>query len=60
MKDIGEKSENKVPNSKSALESIKAIMEEAKGKNVFQAIEDPSEWQREIRKEWDRDFSHIK
>ncbi len=29
----------------------------SKGKDLFKNIEDPSEWQREIRKEWDRDFS---
>ena len=35
---------------------IKEILQSAKGKNLFQDIEDPSEWQRQIRKEWDRDF----
>jgi len=36
--------------------SIKKILDKAKGKNLFQDIKDPVEWQREIRKEWDRDF----
>jgi hypothetical protein len=35
-------------------------MEEAEGKNLFADIKDPSEWQRELRKEWDRDFDHIR
>ncbi len=37
-------------------ERIKALLDDAKGKNLFADIEDPSEWQRQIRKEWDRDF----
>lgn len=37
-------------------QKIKQILDEAKGKNLFKDIEDPSEWQRQIRKEWDRDF----
>ena len=36
-------------------ERIKKILDEAKGKDLFKDIEDPSEWQRELRKEWDRD-----
>ncbi|RKR85559.1 hypothetical protein BDD43_5830 [Mucilaginibacter gracilis] len=44
------------PKAQSASERIKKILEEAKGKDLFKDIEDPSEWQREIRKEWDRDF----
>lgn len=39
-----------------SLERIKKILDEAKGKNLFKDIEDPVEWQRKIRKEWDRDF----
>ena len=39
-----------------SLERIKKILDEAKGKNLFKDIEDPVEWQREVRKEWDRDF----
>jgi len=35
---------------------IKKIIDDAKGKNLFEDIKDPSEWQRELRKEWDRDF----
>ncbi len=35
---------------------IKQILDEAKGKNLFADIKDPVEWQREIRKEWDRDI----
>ncbi|RYU90017.1 hypothetical protein EWM62_10765 [Mucilaginibacter terrigena] len=35
---------------------INSILDKAKGKNLFKDIKDPVEWQREIRKEWDRDF----
>ena len=44
---------------KSTLQRIKKILDEAKGKDLFKDIEDPSEWQRELRKEWDRDFANI-
>lgn len=37
-------------------ERIKKILESAKGKDLFKDIENPSEWQRQIRKEWGRDF----
>ncbi|WP_374950273.1 hypothetical protein [Mucilaginibacter sp.] len=37
-------------------ERIKKIVDAAKGKDLFVDIKDPVEWQREIRKEWDRDF----
>jgi hypothetical protein len=37
-------------------ERIKKILAKAKGKNLFEDIKDPVEWQREIRKEWDRDI----
>ena len=37
-------------------EKIKKLLDEAKGKDLFKEIEDPAEWQRQIRKEWDRDF----
>jgi hypothetical protein len=43
-------------NKKTVLDRIKKILDEAKGKDLFKDIEDPSEWQRELRKEWDRDF----
>jgi hypothetical protein len=49
-------SENGVFDKMSSLERIKQILEDAKGKDLFKDIKDPSEWQREIRKEWDRDF----
>ena len=48
--------ERKLPESKSSTERIKEILNEAKGKNLFAAIKDPVEWQRELRKEWYRDF----
>lgn len=39
-----------------SYERIKNILDSAKGKDLFKDITDPSEWQRQIRKEWDRDF----
>jgi hypothetical protein len=42
--------------NESALEQIKKIQQEIGNKNLFKDIKDPVEWQREIRKEWDRDF----
>jgi hypothetical protein len=47
---------NGLHESKSSYERIKKILDDAKGKDLFKDIDDPSEWQREIRKEWDRDF----
>ncbi|QKJ31269.1 hypothetical protein HQ865_16390 [Mucilaginibacter mali] len=40
----------------SQYEKLKRIIDDSKGKDLFKDIEDPSEWQREIRKEWDRDL----
>ncbi len=45
-----------VQKTESALEQIKKIQKEIGDKELFKEIKDPSEWQREIRKEWDRDF----
>ncbi|MDB5130854.1 MAG: hypothetical protein JWR02_603 [Mucilaginibacter sp.] len=39
-----------------AYNKVKKLLDDAKGKNLFKNIDDPSEWQRELRKEWDRDF----
>jgi hypothetical protein len=39
-----------------SFERIKKIQQEIGNKNLFKDIKDPVEWQREIRKEWDRDF----
>jgi hypothetical protein len=48
---------NDVPVSdESSYHKIKEILNKAKGKNLFADIKDPVEWQRELRKEWDRDF----
>ena len=46
----------KYNDNESVLYRIKRILDEAKGKDLFKDIEDPSEWQRELRKEWDRDL----
>lgn len=43
-----------------AYGQLKKILEEIKDKNLFPEIKDPSECQREIRKEWDRDWDGIK
>jgi len=40
----------------SALERIKKIQQRIGDQKILKEITDPSEWQREIRKEWDRDF----
>ncbi|MEO7212883.1 hypothetical protein [Mucilaginibacter sp.] len=42
----------------SQLERIQKFLDENKHLNPFANI-DPVEWQREIRKEWDRDFSKL-
>lgn len=51
-----EQSNNQLKEPSEQYQRIKAILEKAKGKDLFKDIKDPSEWQREIRKEWDRDF----
>jgi hypothetical protein len=48
--------ENLLAEPESPYERIKKILDSAKGKDLFKEIDDPSEWQRQIRKEWDRDF----
>ena len=40
----------------STHEKIKKIQEDIGDQKLFENIIDPSEWQREIRREWDRDF----
>ncbi|WCT13554.1 hypothetical protein [Mucilaginibacter jinjuensis] len=40
----------------STLERIKQIQARLGNKELFKDIEDPSEWQRQIRSEWERDF----
>jgi hypothetical protein len=52
--------DNEVYEPKSSLERIKKILDEAKGKNLFEDIKDPVEWQREIRKEWNRDYANMR
>jgi hypothetical protein len=42
--------------SNAAYNRIKKILDSAKGKELFKDIKDPLEWQKEIRKEWERDF----
>lgn len=39
-----------------AYERLVQIQKEIGDKELFKEIKDPTEWQREIRKEWDRDF----
>lgn len=56
VKSIDEEHQANIIDTESTVYKITKIMDEAKGKELFKNIEDPSEWQREIRKEWDRDF----
>lgn len=55
----GVKEENTVDQLKdpdSTYEKLKKIQDEIGGQELLANIKDPSEWQREVRKEWDRDF----
>jgi hypothetical protein len=45
---------NDDPNS--SYNRVKWILESSKEKELFKDITDPVEWQRNIRKEWDRDL----
>ena len=56
VRDIAVKSSDVVINEPAQLDKIKAILNASKGKGFFQDIKDPVEWQRNLRKEWDRDF----
>jgi uncharacterized protein YaaQ len=56
VRDIAVKSSDVAINEPTQLDKIKAILNASKGKGLFQDIKDPVEWQRNIRKEWDRDF----
>lgn len=47
---------SEIPKLLSGYDWIKKIQQEIGNKHLFKDIPDPSEWQREIRKEWDRDF----
>ncbi|MFD1258796.1 hypothetical protein ACFQ3S_18455 [Mucilaginibacter terrae] len=42
--------------SLSVLDRVKALLAAAEGKNLFADIKDPVEWQRQLRKEWERDI----
>jgi len=50
--------EEQIPTDESNItyNRIKKILDSAKGKELFKDIKDPVEWQKEIRKEWERDF----
>jgi phosphoribosylanthranilate isomerase len=56
VKSIVVENDSKLSEPSIQYQKIKKILDDAKGKNLFQDIKDPVEWQREIRKEWDRDF----
>ena len=49
-------SKSQVNEPDTPYQQIKNIQDEIKDKELFKEIEDPSEWQRKIRKEWDRDI----
>lgn len=53
---VVEKGEDLLNEPSVQYQKIRDILEDAKGKNLFNEITDPVEWQRELRKEWDRDF----
>ncbi len=59
VKSIDDEHQANIINTESTVYKITKIMDEAKGKDLFKNIEDPSAWQRELRKEWDRDLSDI-
>ncbi|MFD0764061.1 hypothetical protein ACFQZI_04315 [Mucilaginibacter lutimaris] len=54
--EVEEETTTQLKDPQSTYERIKKIQEEIGDKKLFEEIKDPSEWQREIRKEWDRDF----
>jgi hypothetical protein len=45
-----------ISDSQSVSYRVKTILDKANRKNLFQDIEDPSKWQRELRREWNRDL----
>jgi len=48
--------ENSIFEGQPPYERLKNLLSKARKKNVFAGIKDPTEWQRGLRKEWDRDF----
>jgi hypothetical protein len=56
VRDIAVKSNEAAINEPTQLNKITAILNASKGKGLFHDIKDPVEWQRNLRKEWDRDF----
>lgn len=56
IKNIAVKTGDEAGGEPTQLDKIKAILNASKGKGLFHDIKDPVEWQRNIRKEWDRDF----
>jgi ABC-type phosphate transport system auxiliary subunit len=47
---------NDIKEPETPYQRLKRIQLEIGNKELFKDIKDPSEWQREIRREWDRDF----
>ena len=56
IEDADQASASELNEPETAYERIKKIQQEIGDKELFKDIKDPSEWQRQIRKEWDRDF----
>jgi len=56
IEDADQASAKELNEPETPYERIKKIQQEIGDKELFKGIKDPSEWQREIRKEWDRDF----
>lgn len=45
--------------SKNQRERIARLLEMAKGEDLFKSIKDPVQWQRDLRDEWERDFTKL-
>jgi hypothetical protein len=51
------KEESVIPHTKDTLISrVKEILSVTNGEDVFKDIADPAEWQRKLRKDWERDI----
>lgn len=48
---LKEEEKSKVP-GKQKIANIKKLLKQIQGKDIFQNIEDPLEWQKAIRNEW--------
>jgi len=56
VKEVEIQNVNQLNEPETQYQRLKMILDKAKGKKLFNDINDPVEWQRNLRKEWDRDF----